>query len=387
MKYLRFFQADILYPVHVPPIPQGIVVVNAENKIVDVIDPAKVDYNIQDIIKYSGSILPGFINTHCHLELSYLENQIQKKSGFGNFLETMIQERKKEKDEKKIKEKIREAISRSKSNGIVAIGDICNGLDSFGEKKSEKEITFVNFIEIVGISQKNNEELLENAKKMKRQFSQVGRSYIVPHSLYSVNTCLLKNIGDLQEGISTIHHYETEEEALFLREKRGEIKTVYEKNTIRFSDIVHQNTLPYLEHAKTGNKLLVHNGYMPLEIEKEIAQTKNIFLCICPRSNKYVTGKFPNVSKLSKSECILTLGTDSLATNTNFDIVSEIKTIKNEWKESTFDELVKWATLNSAKALGIDSQFGSFEKEKTPGGLQVENFEETEKNHSVKRVF
>ena len=382
MKSLRFFQAKMLYPVHVPPISNGIVVVDSENSIVDIINPAKVDYNIQDIIKYSGSILPGLVNSHCHLELSHLEGKIKKNKGFGNFLQQVFEER-----EKNIENKTSEAIKRSKQNGIVAIGDICNGISTLKAKQNENDIHFVNFIEVFGTRKEKNTEILEKASFFKQKFSEIGDTYIVPHSLYSVNSSLLKQVGDLDEKISTIHHYETKNEERFLKDRSGEIHTVYEKNNIPFSGLKHKNSFPYLVQRNEKNTLLVHNGYMPFEVKEEMKELKNTYLCLCPLSNIYVDGSLPNIPEIANCTKNITLGTDSLATNTRLDIISEIKTIKRMWKGINFAELLKWATLNGAKALGIDDTFGSFEKGRKPSGFHVQNFEKEKEAHIIKKIF
>ncbi len=71
----------------------------------------------------------------------------------------------------------------------------------------------------------------------------------------------------------------------------------------------------------------------------------------------------------------MVIGTDSLASNWSLSILDEIKTIKQHNPNTTETELLQWATLNGAKALQLDNVLGSFEKNKKPGVVLIENIE------------
>jgi cytosine/adenosine deaminase-related metal-dependent hydrolase len=74
---------------------------------------------------------------------------------------------------------------------------------------------------------------------------------------------------------------------------------------------------------------------------------------------------------LSDSGIPLVIGTDSLASNDVLDIYHELEVIHEYFPQIPWKELFKWATINGASALGMDSQLGSFDKGKTPGVVQV----------------
>src|SRR5690606_40496809 len=61
------------------------------------------------------------------------------------------------------------------------------------------------------------------------------------------------------------------------------------------------------------------------------------------------------------------LGTDSLASNDKLCILSEIKTLTEHFPDLTLEKCISWATLNGARYLGIDDQYGSLEIGKKPG--------------------
>jgi imidazolonepropionase-like amidohydrolase len=76
----------------------------------------------------------------------------------------------------------------------------------------------------------------------------------------------------------------------------------------------------------------------------------------------------------------MVIGTDSLASNHVLSIAAELATILRHFPHIEIAELLQWATLNGAKALGLDHMLGSFEPGKTPGVLVIkEDFSEVER--------
>ena len=71
--------------------------------------------------------------------------------------------------------------------------------------------------------------------------------------------------------------------------------------------------------------------------------------------------------------CQIVIGTDSLASNANLSILNELKTIQLNFPEISIEDLISWATINGATALGEEEQFGSIKPGKKPGLLLLEN--------------
>ena len=119
--------------------------------------------------------------------------------------------------------------------------------------------------------------------------------------------------------------------------------------------------------------VLVHNVHTTEEdilFSKKSGQT--IHWCLCPKANKYISDQLPPIDLLMKQECGIVLGTDSLASNHQLSILAEIKTIQAHFPDITLETMLKWATINGAKALALDALLGSFEKGKRPGVVCVD---------------
>ena len=73
---MKIFRADYVFPVSAEPIKNGIVAVDDNGKVISVSNNYSPDIDASQIEHVKGAICPGFINTHCHLELSHLKDKM-----------------------------------------------------------------------------------------------------------------------------------------------------------------------------------------------------------------------------------------------------------------------------------------------------------------------
>ncbi len=120
--------------------------------------------------------------------------------------------------------------------------------------------------------------------------------------------------------------------------------------------------------------LLVHNlftsesDFQESEIEKA-----DIYWVLCPKSDFYITGSYPGKFLMDQFSDRICIGTDSLASNDKRSTLEELLILQNVYPEITLQVLLSWATLNGARALGIDNWCGNFEEGKKPGVILIEN--------------
>jgi len=105
---------------------------------------------------------------------------------------------------------------------------------------------------------------------------------------------------------------------------------------------------------------------------------------LCPKANLYIEDRIPKINNFILGGQDIVIGTDSLASNDTLDILEELKVIHQEYPELDFNETIKWATLNGAKALNLDSELGSLEVGKRPGLLLLEGMDTFKLNPKVK---
>jgi cytosine/adenosine deaminase-related metal-dependent hydrolase len=365
---MRRFSADYVYTLDGAAIENGIVVTDDNGKILAVTDEkALLDPNIE---RFEGIIVPGFVNTHCHLELSHLHKKIAKGKGLISFVKEVISKR--EEKEEVVIEAMQKADEEMLNNGIVAVGDVSNQTISAGVKGKSK-IKYHTFLEMLAFDSSKSAEAIENAITLKQAFR--TPTSITPHAPYSLSKELLKNLTKYckkGENKITIHNQENDDENNLYRYKEGPFMDFFKElkiDTDRFkaqSKNSIQTMIPFLPDNQ--NILLVHNTYTSL---KDIYFTKRfnrkLHWCFCPSANLYIENRFPTFEFFKYTDYPITLGTDSLASNQKLCILTEMKLIQKNFEDVSFEELLKWATINGAKFLGFQNELGSIANGKTPG--------------------
>lgn len=344
-----------------------------------------------DVEKLEGLLTPGFVNCHCHLELSHMKRQIAESTGLVDFVFRVITERHAEKEV--MLEAINNAEKEMMDNGIVAVGDICNNPITLLQKL-RKNLYYHNFVEASGFVPA---VVPERFKRSVDLYSVFGELYadpqtsnsIVPHAPYSVAELLFNRIAVLPGNrLLTMHNQETVDEDLLFENKSGGFLRLYEKMKVDDSSFVPtgktslQSTLPYFFPQQT--MILVHNVATGEEDMQFIASnnTPVLHFCLCPNANRYISGQLPPVDLFIKYDSSIVLGTDSLASNHQLCILSEMKTLKENFAHLSYEQMLPWATINGARALGIEKKFGSFEKGKQPGIVLLDD-----KFEKVRRIL
>lgn len=373
MQY-RYLHAEYLFTGE-EIIPDGVLVTDSQGIVQDIV------YDIpQDAKYYPGILSPGFINCHCHIELSHLKGRIAPNSGMVPFLMAIMEIRKNR--EQADENSMKLAMANMRKSGIVAVGDICNTAESIALKK-RSGLYFHNFIEATGFVDGNASTRFTLAKNLLEQFLAElprQRSSIVPHAPYSVSPTLFKLIGaEAKDAVISMHNQESEAEIEFLDGNGGALEKLYESFQIPIpSGNLRQGPVLADEYFSRAAKfILVHNVHTRVE-EIQALNHPNAFWCLCPKANIYISGHLPPVNRFRDCGATIVMGTDSLASNDQLSILSEIKAIATSYSDIGIEEVLKWATLNGARALGIDNVFGSFEKGKKPGMVRIEYIDSTD---------
>ena len=281
----------------------------------------------------------------------------------------------------------------------MATGDISNTSGSFATKKNRKMIYYT-FIEVFGSDPSWAGKIFEKAHILYNQAIEKGLHVsIVPHSPYSVSMKLFELIGAFAAKtgcLLSIHHQESEDENRYFESGDGPVA----ERLKRFGIIADTSPMPGRRplHAvasylpKNNPVLLVHNTVSNSDdISFAIKHFPKLWWCLCPNSNLYITGRLPDLAALRSAGAKIALGTDSLASNGRLSILEEMKTLSVNFPGIGIAELITWATINGAEALGLAAELGSFDPGKRPGIILIE--QKVEKNvvlsseSKVKRII
>ena len=335
----------------------------------------------EDVEILEGLLCPGFVNAHCHIELSHMKGTIPEHTGMVPFLMQVMFER--QADEALKQTGIQNAIDEMYAEGIAAVGDICNTDDSAQLKAASQQMYFHNFIEASGFVPATAgvrfEQAIHTRNKFLHYFSPAQVS-ITPHAPYSVSAKLLEQVNQQAPPLLSIHNQESQAEEDFIRNRNGELLRLYEAIGVHLDFFAPANTssLQYIFPllSKEAQLLLVHNCFTTTAdinyLKQQSPETlKKLYFCLCPNANLFIGNPLPLVSVLVQSGIPLCVGTDSLASNNRLSILAELQTLQLHFPFVQLDMLLQWATLNGANALQVENEFGSFEKGKKPGVLQL----------------
>lgn len=317
---------------------------------------------------YSGILIPGLVNAHTHLELSHMRGLIAEGCGFTGFASGMAAKR----GAVDATDRLACASYRHNrmwSEGVSAVGDICNSGLTF-PLKNDGKITYHSFIEVYGLRTLSAEGALTLTREAR--ISRL-RASVTPHSMYSLGEELMKEAVGSDDRLLSIHFMESPEETELFR-RRGKMWEWYRREGYRedFTAVYGSPAERLVRRVGKERKvLLVHNTFTGRE-EVEMVNYhfgENVTWVLCPRSNRYITGETPPVEMLRKRGCRIAVGTDSLASNSDLSLTEELKLFPGV----PLVELLTWATLNGAEALGIEDRSGSIEPGKRPGIVLVED--------------
>lgn len=370
------YKADYIYPVTSAPIKNGVVVVDKAGKILEI--GSSVTISVDDAQELQGVITPGFVNTHCHLELSHMKDLIDTGTGLIPFITSVVKFR----DFKQ--EVIQEAIVRADAymyaQGINAVGDICNKLDT-AQTKSDSPIDYYSFVEMFDFIQDFLlESTIEQYSAVYKDQSARGnnRKSLVPHAPYSVSPALFEYIKKHNSSGATvsIHNQETAAENQMFESGEGAFFDFYKDFGFSLDHFKADNN-PSIHYAiknmdPSCKVLFVHNTQSTkADIEAAHQWNKNCFWATCANANLYIENRLPDYKTFVECGARMTIGTDSLSSNWQLSVLEEMKTIKKYKSFLSFETLLQWATINGAEALSYEDRLGSLEVGKTPGILHL----------------
>jgi aminodeoxyfutalosine deaminase len=355
---------------------KGIIAVNDDGVITEVIDTGGELSEISSLKFYNGVIVPGFVNAHCHLELSHLKGVFPEKTGLPGFLQNVLHYR--SSPEEIILETAAKADFEMWKNGISAVGDISNNKLTYQLKASSK-IYYHTFIESLGFSPLRADRAFEWSYDCLLEARSLGiTASIVPHAPYSISKDLFAKIKKLAEeegAILSIHSQESSDEDDLYRSGTGQFVFHLKENLLLdlsfFTPSGKSALATVLGWLPTNNQLLLVHNICTTEadiemISKERPLDKTWFV-LCPNSNLYIDNHLPDITLFRDNHLRLCIGTDSLSSNRQLSILDEMKTIQNHFPDIPLNEIISWATRNGAEALGITEWAGTIEKGKKPG--------------------
>ena len=328
-------------------------------------------------------LLPGLVNAHTHLELSYLHKRIPPAASFGAWVRAVMTSRRAYPDpaDPEILEPARVAIGAMRATGTALVGDVSNTLVTAPLLQDARMPAQI-FHELTGFTEQDPPARVKAARAMADAALVAGqpdiRVSVAPHAPYSVSSDLFLAIrADLDAhpgAVSSVHLGENPEEVELLREGTGEIRAVLEALGRWPDDWRPPGTSPVRYLSDLGfldARTLVVHGVQFLGEDLARLSAIGATLISCPRSNVYVGVGSPPLEAFYAMDVEVAFGTDSLASVADLDMFAELAEARRIAPRVPARRLLESATLVGARALRFDADFGSLEPGRRAAVLAV----------------
>ncbi len=338
--------------------------------------------------QHEGVLCPGFVNAHCHLELSHLQGAVPRGTGLPAFLEAVVSHRGGGASAEEKETARTAAYDALIAEGVVAVGDIANTTDTLG-LRGRGGLHIHTFVEALGYDEARAEARLRAAEEVWAAFTVADRSVaavlrqsITPHAPYSVSDALFRMIDRHNTSARlSIHTAESAAEAALIADGSGSLAEMLRRMGTTTGTIPPKaaSVAAFLTaRLSSAHPLLaVHNTYATAaDVRTMRSHFPQAYWSLCPGANLYIEDRLPDVPMLMAEGAALCVGTDSLASNDRLSILAELNIVHGAYPQIGWEALLHWGTLGGAAALGLEAWVGSFAKGKKPGVLCLRGLEE-----------
>ena len=366
-------RARVVLPITAPPVDNGAVLIFHDRIVlVDTWDnfPAELKSSQRANILDLGDVvlMPGLVNAHCHLDYTGMAGMWPPPKKFTDWIPQMLAA----KAEWSYSDYARSWVNGAKMllrSGTTTVADIEAAPELLPDVWGATPLRIFSFLELTGVRSKREPGLIlgEALEKINSLSHPRCAAALSPHAPYSTSPALLRLCAQeaRQRHLQVaVHVAESELEFEMFSHARGEMFDWLKKNGRDNSDCGLGTPLQHLERAGLlgENLLAIHANYLD-EADYALLNHNRVSIVHCPRSHDYFRHKKFPLDKLLKSNVNVCLGTDSLATVAKSDklelnMFSEMQTLAHSSPALPPETILKMATVNSTRALGLPGKIG-----------------------------
>ncbi|HEX4348621.1 MAG TPA: amidohydrolase family protein [Vicinamibacterales bacterium] len=392
---IRYHAAWVL-PIAEPPIRDGWVAVD-RGRVVAVgrrgPGDTRSESGVDDVDLGHVALMPGLVNAHTHLELSYMLDDVPPAPDFVTWIRTVVETRREQPDPRapKILDAVERGIRESIESGTAVVGDISNTLVTF-EPLAGSALAGVVFFEILRFNAPDPGAVVEHARQSIEALvpTERVRASLAAHAPYSVAPLVFRAIRQAVDrnpfAPCSVHLSESPAEVEFIKSGTGPWRQFLEDVGAWNPSWVAPAVSPveYLEaNGFLHERVLAVHGVQMTEKDLACLVKRGVTLVTCPRSNGHTGAGAPPIGQFYKSGVRVAVGTDSLASAPDLNVFAELATMRALEPSIPASVLLESATRNGARALGFEADYGTIEAGKrsrllvvsvTPGVGDVEEY-------------
>jgi len=366
---MKRYRASWVLPISEPPIRDGWIAVDHDRVVAT--GRRSANRSEPEIDLGNVAVMPGLVNAHTHLELSYLREEIPPAPTFVAWVRKVIAASRRRSDPKAphILDAVERGIAESVASGTAVVGDISNTLATF-DAIARSPLAGIVFYELIRFNAPEPEALVDQAVSQIAELAGTDRvrASLAAHATYSVAPLVFRAI---RNAVNTepfrpfsVHLSESAEEMEFIRDGAGPWRTVLEEIGAWDPAWVPPGGTPvkFLHDCGflDGRLLAVHGVQMNDDDLRRLVE-HDVTLVTCPRSNGHTGAGAPPIADFYRSGVHVAVGTDSLASSPDLSVFAEIATMRALAPSVPASALLESATRIGARALGFDADYGTIE--------------------------
>jgi len=302
----------------------------------------------------NGLLLPGLINAHTHLEQGWRTGCVPGGEGFVRWAQGLMSD----KAPQEVNSRLLASARAMKADGCAAVSDIAGSLDTL-PLWAQVGMQGVVQREFLGFERETLSARILVATETKSRVEGLMWERPTAHAPYSTPPELMRaTLGHASRGPASIHLAEDSEEGVFLSSGEGKFAAFLDGLGIdwRWFEPPGLSGVGYLDAlGLLGPGLLAVHGVHLSGLDRATLASSNTPLCLCPRSNLHIGGQLPDVVGLLQAGVSLCLGTDSLASSPDVDVLAEIPVLAAAFPSVPVEVWVGLCTADGAAALGLES--------------------------------
>ena len=360
------YRAAWVLPIATPPVRDGWVLVDggriqgsgARQDPTGIQSPDSVEV----IDLGNAAVLPGLVNAHTHLELSWMRHQVPPSHSMAAWASDLMALRRCSIGDPP--GPIVDAVRDVRAAGTALVGDVTNTLSAY-DVLADSELGAAIFRELLGFNVADPDQVVADAQAGLDALMPLSwlRPSIVPHATYSVSPALFRAIGRATgDRAMSVHVGESDEEVQFLRDGTGAWRDLLGELGVWTDNWQPPGCGPieYLDRLGLVNRrLLAVHGTRLDEGELARLAAAGATLVTCPRSNRWTGAGTPPIDRFYASGVRVAIGTDSLASVEDLNLFAEMAAVRRLAPRLPASRVIRSATIDGADALGFAEDYGS----------------------------
>ncbi|MEW6303405.1 MAG: amidohydrolase family protein [Verrucomicrobiota bacterium] len=315
-------------------------------------------------------LLPGLVNSHCHLDYTDMAGQITPLRSFADWVKSITTL----KAGWSYTEFAQSWVNGARMllrNGVTTVADIEAVPELLPDAWEATPLRVHSFLEMTGVKSRRQPKLIldEAIATLERLRHDRSRGGLSPHAPYSTMPELLRlsAAAARERGWRlTTHVAESIQEFEMFVHGRGEMFDWLARNERDMADCGRGTPVQHLEtHGLLADNLLaIHVNYLGAG-DAELLARQGVSVVHCPRSHTYFQHQPFPYAELARAGVNICLGTDSLASVTRrrgeameLNMLAEMKAFAAKEPGVAPETILRLATVNGARALGVEGHVG-----------------------------